>query len=100
MGVVLGVVSPRRLARGRGCRLREPRALRCRPGHREARLDADDVIAPDERPAVVVLDRLRARLREKIFRDAFLVASPPTPSTRRQLIGFFHMNNVSLIARS
>ena len=26
----------------------------------------------------------------KRFHDAFLVVSPPTPSTRRQLIGFFH----------
>ena len=42
VGVVLGVVSPRRLARGRGRRLREPRALRRRPGHGKARLDADD----------------------------------------------------------
>ena len=55
------VVRPHRLARGRGRRLREPRALRCRPGHGESLLDADDVVTPDERAAVVVLDRLGAR---------------------------------------
>ena len=64
-GVVL-VVSPRRLARGRGRRLREPRALGRRPGHREARLHADDVVALDERAAVVVRDRLRARARRLV----------------------------------
>ena len=65
MGVVL-VVRPRRLARGRGRRLREPRALRCRPGHGEALLDANDVVSLDQGAAIVVLNRLRARARRLV----------------------------------
>ena len=54
------VVGIQRSARGRGRRLREPRALGRLPGHREARLESDDVIALDKGPAVVRLDGVRA----------------------------------------
>ena len=36
------------------------------PRHREARLDADDVVALDERAAVVVRDWFRARARRLV----------------------------------
>ena len=57
------VVSPRRSARGGRHGFGEPRALRRRPGHREALFDADIVVPFDQGAPVVVLDRLRARAR-------------------------------------
>ena len=47
------MVRPHHLARGRGRRPREPRALRCRPGHGEALLDANDVVSLDQGAAIV-----------------------------------------------